>query len=91
MSQNTVERTAVPMPDLTMEEIERQLNMSKPWKTPGEDGLPIAVWKQIWPVIKDGVLALFRASFDEGILPSQWSHAKIIPLKKPGKDDYAIA
>jgi hypothetical protein len=27
----------------------------------------------------------------EGKLPSQWKNAKIIPLRKPGKDDYARA
>ncbi|OQV03523.1 hypothetical protein CLAIMM_08559, partial [Cladophialophora immunda] len=41
--------------------------------------------------MKRHVLALFRASLDEGTLPSQWRHTKIIPLKKPGKDDYTLA
>jgi Reverse transcriptase (RNA-dependent DNA polymerase) len=36
------------------------------------------------------VLAIFRESFEEGVLPSQWKHTKIIPLKKPGKDDYTL-
>jgi hypothetical protein len=30
-------------------------------------------------------------SLDEGQLPAQWRNAKIIPLKKPGKGDYAVA
>jgi hypothetical protein len=42
-------------------------------------------------VVKDHVLALFRQSLEEGSLPSQWRHARIIPLKKPGKEDYTIA
>ena len=36
-------------------------------------------------------MALFQASLDEGVLPHQWQHAKIISLKKPGKEDYMIA
>ncbi|KAM3554291.1 hypothetical protein ARSEF4850_006531 [Beauveria asiatica] len=83
--------TAVPMPELTMEEIERQLNTAKDWKAPGQDGLPTAVWKQVWPVVKDRVFALFQSSLREGTLPSQWLHAKIIPLKKSGKEDYTAA
>lgn len=85
------QRPPVSFPEITLDEVERQLSAAKSWKAPGEDGLPVAVWKQIWPVVKDRVLALFRASIDEGELPQQWRHAKIIPLKKPNKNDYGIA
>ncbi|OAQ57410.1 reverse transcriptase [Pochonia chlamydosporia 170] len=61
------------------------------WKAPGEDGLPVIVWKKVWPVVKYGVLALFRALLEEGVLPDQWRHAKIIPLKKPDKPEYTLA
>ncbi|KAG9185064.1 hypothetical protein G6011_03011 [Alternaria panax] len=85
------QRAPVEMPTITLEEVERQLYAAKSWKAPGDDGLPVIVWKQIWPVVKDHVLALFRQSLEEGALPSQWRHARIIPLKKPGKEDYSIA
>jgi hypothetical protein len=64
------QRAPVPMPALTLEEVERQLFAAKSWKAPGEDGLPVIVWKRVWPVVKQYVLALFRASLDEGTLPS---------------------
>jgi hypothetical protein len=85
------QRAPVAMPDIALEEVERQLFAAESWKAPGEDGLPGIVWKQVWPVVKHWVMAIFRASLEEGTLPAQWRHAKIIPLKKPEKDDYTLA
>jgi len=42
-------------------------------------------------VVKHHILHLFQSSLDKGELPSQWRNAKIIPLKKPGKEDYTKA
>ena len=77
--------------ELTMEEVERRVFAASSWKAPGDDGLPAMVWKQIWLVVKERILQLFQTSLAEGILPTQWKNAKIIPLKKPGKGDYTKA
>jgi hypothetical protein len=53
--------------------------------------MPAIVWRKLWPTIKNEVTALFQSSLRKGYLPHQWRHAKIIPLKKPGKPDYAVA
>ncbi|KAL3708712.1 hypothetical protein TMatcc_006696 [Talaromyces marneffei ATCC 18224] len=85
------QREPIHMPDLTMEEIERKVFEAKPWKAPGEDGLPAMVWRQLWPVVKERVFRIFQISLQDSDLPSQWRNAKIIPLKKPAKKNYALA
>ena len=78
-------------PEITLEEVRVKVFSAKPWKAPGSDGLSSAVWQQMWPVVKDDILDLFRASLNEGYVPWQWRVAKIVPLKKPNKPDYRLA
>ncbi|KAJ6437917.1 reverse transcriptase [Purpureocillium lavendulum] len=85
------QRRAVAMPALTLEEVEVKVMAAKPWKAAGTDGLPAMVWRQLWPVVKHRVLALFQASLRDGVVPDPWRAAKIIPLKKPEKGDYTEA
>ncbi|EFY84914.1 reverse transcriptase, putative [Metarhizium acridum CQMa 102] len=40
-------REALSMPELTLEEIEEKIMAAKPWKAPGEDGLPAMAWRPI--------------------------------------------
>ncbi|KAL6407079.1 hypothetical protein AUP68_09905 [Ilyonectria robusta] len=48
------------MPDLTLEEVEEKVVAA------GEDDLPAMVWKQLWPVVEERVMHLFRTSLNEG-------------------------
>lgn len=41
------QRSPVTTPTITLEEVERQLHVAKSWKAPGDDGLPVIVWKQV--------------------------------------------
>lgn len=59
------------MPALTLEEIEVKMMAARPWKAAGADGLPAMAWRQLWPVVKHRVLALFRASLRDSGVPHQ--------------------
>jgi hypothetical protein len=85
------QRQLVHMPELTLGKIECCLMKTKQWKVAGEDGLPAGLWRQVWPAVKESVRHLFQTLLDKGTLLHQWKAAKIIPLKKPNKDDYTPA
>ena len=84
-------RASLKFPRLESHEIEAKIMAANAWKAPGTDGLPAMVWKQLWPVVREDVVELFRSSVATSCLPSQWRQAKIVPLRKPGKPDYALA
>ncbi|EAQ88476.1 hypothetical protein CHGG_05095 [Chaetomium globosum CBS 148.51] len=86
------QRAPVHMPDLTMEEIEQKVLSAKPWKAPGEDGLPAnGMETALASGQRQGAPIYSGTSLRDGDIPSQWRNAKIIPLKKPGKSEYTLA
>ena len=75
---------------LTIDEIERALSATSPDRAAGRDGITARVWREVWPVLQQQICQLFSTSLRQGKLPEQWKVAKIIPLKKGGKDDYTL-
>lgn len=65
--------------------------MSHPHKAPGIDGLPTAVWRELWPVLHAQIHHLFALSLYTGQLPKAWKEAKIVPLRKGEGRDYTKA
>ena len=78
------------MKGLSVDEIGQALSAASPDRAAGRDGLTIRVWREVWPVLQQQICQLFSASLKQGKLPQQWKIAKIIPLKKGGKDDYTL-
>ena len=87
----TPEVTPIEDHKIEMEEVRTKVFSARPWKAPGQDGLPSAIWQRVWLVVKEDMLDLFRTSLNEGCLPAQWRVNKIIPLKKPSKPNYRLA
>ena len=60
---------ALPWEPITELEIQRSLKAAKGSTTPGEDGLPTLVWKQLWRHPKVYVTGIFTASINLGYHP----------------------
>lgn len=79
----------LPWQAITELEIERSLNAAKGSTAPGDDNLPMLVWKQLWKHLRPSITRIFIASVDLGYHPRLWRRAKIVVLRKPGKPDYS--
>jgi hypothetical protein len=82
--------TELPWQPITELEIQRALNATKGTTAPGEDGLPMLVWKKLWSHLKGIITSVFSASLNLTYHPKQWRSAKIVVLRKPAKPDYSI-
>ena len=53
-------------------------------KSPGVDGIPPKLLKEIIEQISTPLAKVFNSSLEEGIVPSEWKEANITPLFKKG-------
>ena len=53
-------------------------------KSPGVDGIPPKLLKEIVEQISTPLAKLFNLSFEEGIVPSEWKETNILQLFKKG-------
>jgi len=80
--------TQLPHEPLQKHEVERALWAANQDKAPGPDGLPMRVWREVWPVLQDELTAVMSRSLQEARLPDVWKKASIVPLRKAGREDY---
>ena len=64
--------------------IEKKIKKMKDNKSPGVDGIPPKLLKEIVEQISTPFAKLFNLSLEEGIVPSEWKGANITPLIKKG-------
>ena len=69
---------------VTPEMIARKIKKMKDNKSPGVDGIPPKLLKEIVEHIRTPLAKLFNLSLEEGIVPSEWKEANITPLFKKG-------
>ena len=64
--------------------IANKINKVKDNKSPGVDGIPPKLLKEIVEQISTPLANFFNVSPEEGIVPSEWKEANITPLFKKG-------
>ena len=69
---------------VTHEMIAQKIKKMKDNKSPGVDGIPPKLFKEIVEQISTPLAKLFNLSLEEGIFPSEWKEANITSLFKKG-------
>ena len=69
---------------VTPEMIAKKIKKMKDNKSPGVDGIPPKLLKEIVDQISTPLANLFNLSLEEGIVPSEWKEANITLLFKKG-------
>ena len=64
--------------------IAKKIKKMKDNKSPGVNGIPPKLLKEIVEQISTPLAKLFISSLEEGIVPSEWKEANITPLFKKG-------
>ena len=75
-----------PMPDITVTRagVLKLLQNIKVDKATGPDGIPGNILKLCAPELAGVFTLLFQASLDQGVVPSDWKTANIVPVFKKG-------
>lgn len=71
---------------ITIEELQVATSLFPNSKAPGDDGLPIEVYKQYGESILPHLLKVFNAAKQNGDLPQSMTRASIVLILKPNKD-----
>ena len=69
---------------VTPETIAKKIKKMKDNKSPGVDGIPPKLLKEIVDQINTPLAKVFNLSLEEGIVPSEWKEANIMSLFKKG-------
>ena len=69
---------------VTSEMVDKNIKAMKDNKSPGVDGIPPKLLMETVEQISIPLARVFNLSLKEGVIPSEWKEANIIPLFKKG-------
>jgi ribonuclease HI len=76
---------------VTVEKAKYAVELFKPYKSPGGDGVYPIMLQEGWETLEPIFLLICRASLKLGHIPKIWQKAKGIFIPKPGKNSYNMA
>jgi hypothetical protein len=72
----------------TIEEIRNAVESMGNKKAPREDGITGEIYKSTFEIFPSYITALYNGFLRRGVLPTRWKRAKLIPITKPGKENF---
>ena len=75
----------------TKERAKYALDLFKPYKSPGGDGVYPIMLQEGWETLQPLYLEICKASLKLGHIPKIWQEAKGVFIPKPGKNSYNMA
>ena len=75
-------------PPVTSDEISKALSSTSNSSAPGISGINYKLLKWAFAAAPDRFTSLYNACLERGVHP--WSNAKVVPIPKPKKPDYAV-
>jgi len=73
---------------LTYRRVEWTIDSFSPYKSPGADGIFLALLQEGREVLIPCLIRIFRACLATGYVPSTWRQVKVVFIPKPGKNNY---
>ena len=74
--------STVPPPTVTRSQVWKELKRIKVHKAPGPDDLPNRLPREFAFEISEPVCSIINASLKEGVVPSEWKCANVVPVPK---------
>ena len=82
-----------PLPDppkITMEQLQRNISRTSPYKAHGPDDIPNVVLQKCAPLIQERLLRIYQAILDLETYYEPWKDFTTVVLRKPDKPSYIV-
>jgi hypothetical protein len=74
--------------EFTQDEVRLVIEGFKPRKAPGPDGITSGIQQLVYKGIPKTMTAIYNECLKTGCFPTDWKTARILPITKPGREDY---